>query len=206
MQLFHGGREQVAERAASGPRLAPSAVPSQRFRVEPRALRGAEIDELVAGYARGAELAAAGGLDGVEVSAAHRYLIEQFSDPALNRRADEWADGERFLARGAACGPGGRARARARRAPLGGARRGAERSRQVAVAERVDYLSLALGESSTYLGSTWIVPPPPVAENAVARACGALQARRAADRQRRASSTPAAADRLVADGVADAWG
>ena len=36
------------------------------------------------------------------------------------------------------------------------------------LAGRVDYLSLALGESSTYRGSTGIVPPPPLPENAIA--------------------------------------
>ena len=67
---------------------------SASSRAQPRA---EEIDEIVAGYARAAELAAEGGLDGVEISAAHRYLIEQFFDPALNRRDDAWRDGSRFL-------------------------------------------------------------------------------------------------------------
>src|SRR6188474_264653 len=96
VQLFHGGREQIAS-APRAPALAPSAVPSARFRTEPKAARADELGEIVAGYARGAELAAAGGLDGVEVSAAHRYLIEQLFDPALNRRDDSWSDGSAFL-------------------------------------------------------------------------------------------------------------
>jgi 2,4-dienoyl-CoA reductase-like NADH-dependent reductase (Old Yellow Enzyme family) len=97
VQLFHGGREQILS-PPRAPALAPSAVPSPRFRAEPRALAGTEIEELVAGYARSAELAAEAGLDGIEVSAAHRYLIEQFFDPSLNRREDAWRDGRRFLA------------------------------------------------------------------------------------------------------------
>src|SRR4029077_5302100 len=84
VQRFHGGREQIAT-PPRAPALAPSAVPSPRFRVEPRAARAEEIDEIVAGYGRAAELAAEGGLDGIEISAAHRYLIEQFFDSALNR-------------------------------------------------------------------------------------------------------------------------
>jgi hypothetical protein len=39
---------------------------------------------------------------------------------------------------------------------------------EVAVSEGADYVSVALGESSTYLGSVGIVPPPPVPEDAVA--------------------------------------
>ena len=96
VQLLHGGREQIAT-PPRAPALAPSPVPSPRFRAEPRSASPAEIEELVAGYARCAELAAEAELAGVEVSAAHRYLIEQFLDPDLNLRDDEWRDGSRFL-------------------------------------------------------------------------------------------------------------
>src|SRR5512145_2797815 len=41
VQLFHGGREQIAS-APRPPAIAPSAVPSQRFRTEPRAVRSDE--------------------------------------------------------------------------------------------------------------------------------------------------------------------
>ena len=51
VQLLHGGREQIAG-PPRPPALAPSAVPSPRFHAEPRALRAAEIEEIVAGYAR----------------------------------------------------------------------------------------------------------------------------------------------------------
>ena len=49
------------------------------------------------GFGDAARLAADGGLDGVEISAAHRYLVAQFFDPELNRRDDEWAEPSRFL-------------------------------------------------------------------------------------------------------------
>src|SRR6188508_1306905 len=164
VQLFHGGREQIAS-APRAPAIAPSAVPSARFRTEPRAARADELGEIVVGYARGAELAAAGGLDGVEVSAAHRYLIEQLFDPALNRREDSWSDGSAFL----------RAVLRAIRSAAHGLALGVRVSgdspygraiAEVAASEGADYVSVALGESSTYLGSVGIVPPPPVTENA----------------------------------------
>ncbi|MEO8290102.1 MAG: oxidoreductase, partial [Gaiellaceae bacterium] len=96
VQLFHGGRELIAA-PPRPPALAPSPVPSQRFHVEPRALSGEEIEAIVAGYARSAELAAEGGLDGVEISAAHNYLLAQFFTPELNRREDEWRVGPRLL-------------------------------------------------------------------------------------------------------------
>ena len=50
VQLFHGGREQIAS-APRSPALAPSAVPSARFRTEPRAARAHELEEIVAGFA-----------------------------------------------------------------------------------------------------------------------------------------------------------
>jgi 2,4-dienoyl-CoA reductase-like NADH-dependent reductase (Old Yellow Enzyme family) len=84
VQLFHGGREQIAS-APRPPELAPSAVPSARFRTEPRSLRADEIERIVDGYARSAALAAEAGLDGIEVSAAHRYLLAQFSTGRRSR-------------------------------------------------------------------------------------------------------------------------
>jgi 2,4-dienoyl-CoA reductase-like NADH-dependent reductase (Old Yellow Enzyme family)/thioredoxin reductase len=203
VQLFHGGREQIAG-PPRPPALAPSAVPSQRFRVEPRAMTAGEIDDIVAGYATAATLAAEAGLDGVEISAAHRYLIEQFLDPTLNSREDEWRDGPRFV----------RAVAGAVRAAVPGLcvgmRLSADSERVVGIVDLlaslgVDYVSLALGDSSTYLGSVGIVPPPPIEEGAVVepaqRFAGVLpriMTGRIVD--------PAFADRLVADGRGEAVG
>jgi 2,4-dienoyl-CoA reductase-like NADH-dependent reductase (Old Yellow Enzyme family)/thioredoxin reductase len=202
VQLFHGGREVIAT-APRPPAVAPSAVPSQRFHTEPRALREEEIDELVAGYAAAAGLAASAGLDGVEISAAHNYLIAQFFTPELNRRDDAWRDGPRFLlavvdaVRAAADGIAVGVRLSANSAA---ARRVAPLLR-----ERVDFLSLALGDSSTYLGSSEIVPPPPVAESAIASWTGpflggppVIATTRVVD--------PVEADRLIRDGRADAVG
>lgn len=164
VQLFHGGREQIAS-APKPQALAPSAIPSQRFHTEPRALRAGEIDEIVAGYAQAAALAAAAGLDGVEISAAHNYLVAQFFTPALNRRADAWGARSAFLlavvdaVRAAAPGIALGARLSADSTAAQGIAR--------ELAGRVDYLSIALGESSTYRGSTMIVPPPPTPVNAI---------------------------------------
>lgn len=203
VQLLHGGREQIAS-PPRPPAIAPSAVPSPRFRAEPRALAAEEIEELIAGYVRCAELAAEAGLDGIELSAAHRYLIEQFLDPELNLREDAWADGSRFLV--------GVARAVRAAAPgLGlGVRLSADSPRagriaELLVREGVDYLSLALGDSATYLGSVGIVPPPPVEEAAIASRTEAF----ALGPPRIATSRMIdveVADRLIAAGGAEALG
>ncbi len=179
-------------------------MPSQRFRVEPRALTASEIDEIVDGYAHAAELAARGGLDGVELSAAHRYLLEQFLDPMLNLRDDEWRDGRRFLT--------AVLRAVRQGAPslCVGVRLSADSQRVVGLlellrTEGVDYVSLALGDSSTYLGSVGIAPPPPVTADAIAEATGQF----AGALPRIATSRivdPASAEQLLASGRAEAVG
>ena len=89
VQLFHGGRELIAS-SPKPPAVAPSAVPSLRFKSEPRALSAAEIAELIEGYAAAARHAADGGLDGVEVSMAHGYLPAQFFSALSNRRGDRY--------------------------------------------------------------------------------------------------------------------
>jgi 2,4-dienoyl-CoA reductase-like NADH-dependent reductase (Old Yellow Enzyme family)/thioredoxin reductase len=202
VQLFHGGREQISS-PPSAPALAPSAIPSLRFHVEPRALSVEEIDSVVDGFARSAELAAEAGLDGVEISAAHEYLVAQFFTPGLNRRDDEWAEPARFLVTVLSAVRGA--------APelAVGVRLSADSEAAAAVVGEVaasaDYVSVALGASSTYRGSTGIVPPPPLPENGIA----ALTAPFRVGPPLVATSRivdPVEADRLVADGRCDAAG
>ena len=90
MQFNHGGREQISA-SPRAPAAAPSAIPSQRFKTEPRALTHTEISKLIEGYAISTEHAAAGGLDGVELSISHGYLPAQFLSRQSNRRGDAWA-------------------------------------------------------------------------------------------------------------------
>jgi 2,4-dienoyl-CoA reductase-like NADH-dependent reductase (Old Yellow Enzyme family)/thioredoxin reductase len=202
VQLFHGGRELISN-PPRPPAVAPSAIPSQRFHVEPRALGLEEIEEIVAGYARSAVLVAEGGLDGVELSAAHNYLFAQFFTPGLNLREDEWAAGPQLLVAVVEA---------VRQAAPGlalGVRFSADSEAAVTVApqlaELVDYVSIALGDSSTYRGSTGIVPPPPVEESAIAGYAAPFRVGPPLIATSRIVE-PAEADRILADGVADAVG
>jgi 2,4-dienoyl-CoA reductase-like NADH-dependent reductase (Old Yellow Enzyme family)/thioredoxin reductase len=202
VQLFHGGREQIST-APRAPALAPSAIPSLRFHVEPRALSADEIASFVEGYARAAALAARAGLDGVEVSAAHEYLAAQFFTPGLNRREDEWAEPARFLLEVLAS-----VRAAAPGLALGVRLSADSQAAQAVageVAARVDYLSIALGASSTYRGSTGIVPPPPVPENAISAQAAPFRLGPPLVATSRIVE-PVEADRLVAEGRCDATG
>jgi 2,4-dienoyl-CoA reductase-like NADH-dependent reductase (Old Yellow Enzyme family) len=178
VQLFHGGREQFGA-PPRAPAVAPSAVPSLRYKSEPRALDDAELEEIVAGYARAAALARDGGLDGVEISMAHGYLAAQFFSRRTNVRPDgDDLDGRlRFAfdileavrsAVGREIAVGVRLAAN-EMDPDGLGREACERiAARFAAGGQVDFISLALGHSASYRGSNWIAPPPPAAEDAIA--------------------------------------
>jgi 2,4-dienoyl-CoA reductase-like NADH-dependent reductase (Old Yellow Enzyme family) len=180
VQLFHGGREQISV-APRPPALAPSAIPTQRFHVEPRAITAREIKEILAGFERAARLARDGGLDGIEISAAHGYLAAQFFTSRTNRRSDSYAataEGRlRFLTEALTAvrkGAGSRLAVGVRLSAdevafdQAGPDECAQIAGAIAATGLVDFVSAALGHSSTYLGSTYIVPPPPVDPVAVA--------------------------------------
>lgn len=93
MQLNHPGR-QIPKFLAREP-VAPSAigveVPGGRgIFNRPRALTESEIHEQIARFAQAARLAVEAGFDGVQIHAAHGYLISQFLSPLTNQRDDAW--------------------------------------------------------------------------------------------------------------------
>lgn len=61
-------------------------VPASR----PRALTTAEVKQVVSDFANAAKNALAAGFDGVELHGANGYLIEQFLNPFVNNRSDEY--------------------------------------------------------------------------------------------------------------------
>ena len=93
MQINHPGRQVYAATNAAG--LAPSAVPVEidgfsHLFAPPRAMTEAEIEEVIAAFATTAALAERAGFDGVQIHAAHGYLLNQFLSPRTNRREDRW--------------------------------------------------------------------------------------------------------------------
>jgi 2,4-dienoyl-CoA reductase-like NADH-dependent reductase (Old Yellow Enzyme family) len=92
-------------------------------RSTPRAMSESDIAHAVDEYAKSAQLAIEAGFDGVELHAANGYLIEQFLNANVNRRADAYGgtiDGRnRFaleVARATAAAIGARRSRRRRRA------------------------------------------------------------------------------------------
>lgn len=60
----------------------------------PRGLDVEGIERTIADYAGAAANAVAAGFDGIEIHAANGYLIEQFINPMVNDRSDEWGAGD----------------------------------------------------------------------------------------------------------------
>src|SRR5262249_13510232 len=149
---------------------APSPVPSQRFKVEPRALAAAEIEEIVAHHELVAGHAREAGLDGLELCASHGYLPTQFLSERTNRRDDEWgADAERRLryvrealramrrGAGPALAIGIRISADE---SLPEGRHAPETAAILSTLAReglIDYASAVIGDSANYVGAAWIV-------------------------------------------------
>jgi 2,4-dienoyl-CoA reductase-like NADH-dependent reductase (Old Yellow Enzyme family) len=91
VQLFHPGRELLGRRdGVAQAAYAPSSAPTERFRIVPRALSAAEIEEIIEGYGVAARRMAEAGADGVEVVASHGYLPSQFMHAAINQRDDRY--------------------------------------------------------------------------------------------------------------------
>src|SRR3954467_12571945 len=188
VQLFHGGREQIAAPPLP-PAIAPSAIPTPRFRAEPRALTQAEIDDLVAGYAASARLCREGGVDGIEVSMAHGYLAAQFFAASTNTRDDDYngdLDARLRFAREVlaavrdAAGPEVAVGVRLAADEITPGGLGPDQCAEVAAAlcagSDIDFVSAALGHSATYRGSTYIVPPPPEPREAIAAPVAPMRA------------------------------
>lgn len=96
IQLVHGGR--AAYLPAGIQPLAPSPIAAEGCAV-PKEMTSFEIAEVIKYFAEAAVRAKRAGYDGIEVHAAHNYLIDQFISPACNRRKDEYGGSVKNRAR-----------------------------------------------------------------------------------------------------------
>ncbi len=93
LQISHPGRQVFAAMGQGA--VAPSAIGvdipghSHLFPL-PQALTADEIAGIVQRFVTTSKLAEAAGFDGVQIHAAHGYLISQFLSPLSNRRTDAW--------------------------------------------------------------------------------------------------------------------
>ncbi|MFP2997456.1 NADH:flavin oxidoreductase/NADH oxidase family protein [Spongiivirga sp. MCCC 1A20706] len=90
VQISHSGRQ--ASRFATRRPLAPSVVQLKKMGLfgKPKAMTANDIQQTISGFVRAACLAKKSGFTGVQIHAAHGYLISQFLSPNTNLRTDEW--------------------------------------------------------------------------------------------------------------------
>lgn len=86
-QISHAGS---SAGDTSEPLLAPSSVPTRRDGVVPREMTPTDINRVRSCFAEAAIRAKRAGFDGVEVHAAHGYLLNQFYSPLTNKRTDRY--------------------------------------------------------------------------------------------------------------------
>jgi len=101
VQLAHAGRkassrapwlggQQIPESEGGWLGLAPSAVPIKDGEVAPNALDQGGLDRIRDAFAASALRAARLGVDGIELHAAHGYLLHEFLSPISNHRSDAY--------------------------------------------------------------------------------------------------------------------
>jgi 2,4-dienoyl-CoA reductase-like NADH-dependent reductase (Old Yellow Enzyme family) len=89
LQIAHAGR-QTKEKLCGCIPVSPSVVHDPVSKVMPRELSGGEIRTLIGDFVSAAVRAKRAGFDGIQLHAAHGYLISSFLSPHTNRRTDEW--------------------------------------------------------------------------------------------------------------------
>lgn len=91
MQISHAGRQtpKIVTKSPKAPSPVPVNMPGGVFG-KPVALSEAEIERLIKRFAHCADEARLAGFDGVQIHAAHGYLLSQFLSPLVNQRKDHW--------------------------------------------------------------------------------------------------------------------
>jgi 2,4-dienoyl-CoA reductase-like NADH-dependent reductase (Old Yellow Enzyme family) len=89
LQIAHAGRQTKPKLCGCVP-VSPSAVYDPASKVMPRELTADEIRRLIIDFVDAAGRAKRAGFDGVQLHAAHGYLLSSFLSPHTNRRTDGW--------------------------------------------------------------------------------------------------------------------
>ena len=93
MQINHPGRQTYAsmKQEAKGPSAIAVNIPGlERMFAVPKAMTADDITDVQARFCRTAVLAEKAGFSGVQIHAAHGYLLSQFLSPLTNTRTDQW--------------------------------------------------------------------------------------------------------------------
>jgi len=90
VQISHAGRQ--SNKFSTLRPLAPSEVQLKKLGLfgKPKAMSEADISNTIKGYIKAAKITKEAGFNGIQIHAAHGYLISQFLSPLTNKRTDEW--------------------------------------------------------------------------------------------------------------------
>lgn len=88
-QIYHAGKQKGADTVGQPP-VAPSAIKDPQSLNMPREITKEEIHKIVKQFGETARRVKEAGFDGVEIHAAHGYLISQFLSFFINKRTDEY--------------------------------------------------------------------------------------------------------------------
>ena len=89
-QISHSGRQ--TNRFVNPSPKAPSAVQLNKLWLfgKPKEMTVADIEEVIVGFTKAAKISKDCGFTGIQIHAAHGYLLSQFLSPRTNQRKDEW--------------------------------------------------------------------------------------------------------------------
>ena len=89
-QIYHPGRQSTHFVNGGVQPIAPSATMDPLLQEMPREMTVEEIHGIVADFASCARRCKEAGFDGIEIHAAHGYLISEFLSPYTNKRVDQY--------------------------------------------------------------------------------------------------------------------
>jgi len=90
IQITHMGRRSRWDGYHWPTLMSPSGIREPVHRATCKTIEEEDIWRVIGNFVQGARRAKEGGLDGVELSAVHQHLIDQFWSPRVNQRTDEW--------------------------------------------------------------------------------------------------------------------
>lgn len=89
LQICHCGRQTWSSETGL-PLWAPSAISCGFYREKPLAMTESQIFQVIEAFSMAALRARKAGYDGIQIHAAHGYLLSTFLSDHANRRTDEW--------------------------------------------------------------------------------------------------------------------
>ncbi len=90
VQISHSGRQ--ANKFSTTRPLAPSSIQLKKMGLfgKPKAMTETQIQDVIQAFVRAAKISKRAGFTGVQIHAAHGYLLSQFLSPSTNVRTDQW--------------------------------------------------------------------------------------------------------------------